>query len=70
MRLARPHVWSLMPKIPLTITAAVLGCTLLVGLVVVQQNWAQQRAALQSRTLLLAQVTAASARQAILRGDV
>ena len=70
MRTIRRQGWSLMLKVPLTITGAVLGCALTVGLVIIQQNWVQQRAALESQTLLLAQITAASAPQAIMRGDV
>jgi signal transduction histidine kinase len=70
MKLLRPKSWSLMAKIPLTITLVALGSALTIGLVIIQHDSARQREALENRTLLLAQATAATAAEAILRNDV
>ncbi|MFQ5565397.1 MAG: sensor histidine kinase [Paracoccaceae bacterium] len=70
MNLLRPRSWSLMAKVPLTITLVALGSALVIGLIIIQQDWARQREALANRTLLLTQTTAATATGAILRTDV
>jgi len=61
---------SLMVKIPLTITFVVFASALIIGLVVIDRNWARQRAGLETQTLALARATAAAGRSSILNNDV
>lgn len=61
---------SLMVKIPLTITFVVFASALIIGLVVIDRDWARQRAGLETQTLALARATAAAGRTAVLNNDV
>lgn len=61
---------SLMVKIPLTITFVVFASALIIGLVVIDRNWARQRAGLETQTLALARATAAAGRTPVLNRDV
>jgi signal transduction histidine kinase len=61
---------SLMVKIPLTITFVVFASALIIGLVVIERDWARQRAGLETQTLALARATAAAGRTSVLNKDV
>jgi two-component system, NtrC family, sensor kinase len=61
---------SLMVKLPLTITFVVFASALIIGLMVIDRNWARQSAALEAQTLALARATAATGRSSILKKDV
>lgn len=61
---------SLMVKIPLAITFVVFASALIIGLVVIDRNWARQRAGLETQTLALARATAAAGRTSVLNKDV
>jgi len=61
---------SLRIKIPLTITFVVFASALIIGLVVIDRNWARQRAGLETQTLALARATAAAGRTSVLNKDV
>lgn len=61
---------SLRAKLPLTITFVVFASALIIGLVVIERDWARQRATLEAQTLELARATAAAGRSFILKKDV
>lgn len=70
MRWSRFSGLSLMAKVPLTITFVVFASALIIGLVVIDRNWARQHAGLERQTLVLARATASAGRAPILNKDV
>ena len=69
MKLLHPGGWSLTVKIPLTITAVVVGVAVTIGVAVVAHDRARFQAALEDKALLKARAVAATAPEALLRGD-
>jgi len=69
VKLLHPRCWSLTVKIPLTITAAVVGVAVIIGVTVVAHDRARFEAALEERALLKAHAVAATAPEALMRGD-
>lgn len=63
-----PH-WSLMLKIPLTIILVVVGVAATIGAVIVAQDRMRFQETLENKALLLTRAVAATAPDAILRGD-
>lgn len=64
-----PARWSLMLKIPLTVILVVVGVATTIGVVIVAQDRIRFRATLENKALLLTRTVAATAPEAILRGD-
>lgn len=68
-RLCSPRGWSLMVKLPLTITAVVAGVAFTIGLSVVADSYNRFRADLEDKALLLAHSVAVKAPEMVLRHD-
>jgi signal transduction histidine kinase len=64
-----PRHWSLMTKLPLTITLMVFASALTIGLVVIARDGARQTARLETQTLALARAVAAAGQDALLNRD-
>lgn len=69
MKALDPRGWSLTVKIPLTITAVAVGVAVTIGLSMVAHDRARFQAALEDKALLKTHAVAATAPEALLRGD-
>ena len=70
MKPAWPRHWSLMVKLPLTITLMVFAAALIMGLVVIERDGKRQSARLEQQTLALARAVAAAGQEGLLSRDV
>lgn len=69
MKALHPHGWSLTVKIPLTITVVAVGVAVTIGVAMIVHDRARFQAALEDNVLLKARAVAATAPEALLRGD-
>jgi len=69
MKRAMPRHWSLMTKLPLTITLMVFGAALIMGLMVIERDRTRQSSQLETQTLALARAVAAAGQGALLSRD-
>ncbi len=69
MKPLHPRGWSLTVKIPLTITAVVVGVAVTIGVSMIAHDRARFQAVLVDKALLKARAVAATAPEALLRGD-
>ena len=65
-----PRHWSLMTKLPLTITLMVFAAALIMGLVVIDRNASREAARLEAQTLALARAVAAAGGNAVVNREV
>ncbi|MBF0267723.1 MAG: HAMP domain-containing histidine kinase [Alphaproteobacteria bacterium] len=69
MILSHPRTWSLSIKLPLTITAVVVGVAITVGMAIVVQERDRIRENLEEKALVIARGVAGVAYDAVLRSD-
>lgn len=69
MKRGTPRHWSLMTKLPLTITLMVFGSALIMGLVVIERDGNRQTSRLEAQTLALARAVASAGQGALLSRD-
>ncbi len=69
MSFSHPRTWSLSVKLPLTITAVVVGVAITVGMAIVVQERDRIRENLEEKALVIARGVAGVAYEAVLRND-
>ncbi|MBI4968241.1 MAG: HAMP domain-containing protein [Rhodospirillales bacterium] len=69
MKLLRPQVWSLSVKLPLTLSAVVVGVSGVIATTIILQDHQRLNTALEEKALFMARAVAATAIEDVLRND-